>query len=79
MNYRLIQDVDGQLVRSDFTDENILPAMEMRGYVLTGINRNHRHRAELQGCPTFKGLCGPMWDGDAVRYEDIKSYERLSA
>ena len=79
MIYRLIQMVDDQMVKTEFTEENILPAMEMRGFVLRGINRNPKQREELQGTPVFVGVCGPMWDGDAVRYEDNASYERLSA
>ena len=36
------------------------------------------HRAELDNQPTFKGLCGPMWDGGMLRYEGWDVYEMLS-
>ncbi len=78
MKYRLIQYVAGQMCRSEFTDENLLPAMEVRGYALNGFNQNKSNRAELQGQPKFRGVLGPMWDGDAVRYECPATYERLS-
>lgn len=70
MKARLIQVVDGRpLVGCETTMDNILPAFEVRGFEMTGINENPRQRAELQGWPVFSGLCGPMWDGDGVRYE----------
>lgn len=78
MNYRLIQSVDGRLMRSDFTDENLLPAMEARGFKFHKLNARPGQRAELQGQPCFLGVLGPMWDGDAVRYEDKKAYAQLS-
>ena len=79
MKYRLIQCVEGQLVKHEFTDENVIPAMEIRGYTLTGLHSNPRTRAELQGAPKFTGVCGPMWDGDAIRYESTEAYAQLSA
>lgn len=36
-------------------------------------------RAELQGQPYLKGFAGPMWDGNAVRYENSEANDRLSA
>lgn len=56
------------------TTENAIAA----GYVIVGTNTNPRQRDELQGAPKFKGLLGPMWDGDCLRYEDPKTYEELS-
>lgn len=44
----------------------------------TGPHYNPRNRAELQGAPTFRGWLGPMWDGDAIRYESADAYEALS-
>jgi len=53
--------------------------MEVRGFPFVGINDNPRQRAELQGQPRFAGLCGPMWDGDGIRYECRAAYATLSA
>lgn len=52
--------------------------IEKLGHAYTGPNHNLRQRAELQGAPKFTGLLGPMWDGDALRYEDAKTYAQLS-
>lgn len=78
MRYRLIQEVNGMAIKTEFNEENVIAAMEARGFALDGLNRNPRQREELQDQPKFKGLAGPMWDGDTVRYEDWKTYERLS-
>jgi hypothetical protein len=59
-------------------DGNPVERMLALGYVQTGVNRNPRQREELQGAPRFRGLVGPMWDGDALRYEDSKTYSDLS-
>lgn len=43
--------------------------------------RNHGalvHRAELDNQPKLPGYLGPMWDGDALRYETWEVYEQLS-
>ena len=78
MKYRLVQTVAGRMMVSEFDEDNILPAFEVRGFEHTGFNLNHRHREELQGQPRFSGVLGPMWDGDAVRYEDQQTYNTLS-
>ena len=75
MKYRLVQDEGGM---SEFDGDNIYPAMEVRGFDFIGFNINPRQRPELQNQPMFKQLAGPMWDGDAIRYEDSKTNERLS-
>lgn len=36
------------------------------------------HRAELDNQPTLPNYCGPMWDGDGLRYETWEIYEQLS-
>ena len=36
------------------------------------------HRAELDNQPKLENLCGPMWDGNMLRYEDWKVYDLLS-
>lgn len=81
MNARLVRSIAGVgMVREDFGPAvDLVAAMEVRGYPLAGANSNPRQRAELQGQPKFDGLCGPMWDGDAIRYEDTASYAVLSA
>ena len=60
--------------------DDFIAAMEVRGYEFTGLEQNKRLRAELQGLPMFKGLCGPMYGGEgyAGRYEDWGSYDVLS-
>ncbi len=78
MNYKLIQTVEGRMIASEFTEENFLAAMEVRGFQVEGFNDNHRQREELIGQPKFKGLAGPMWDGDKIRYEDWASNDALS-
>lgn len=35
-------------------------------------------RAELDNQPKLPGYLGPMWDGDALRYETCEVYEQLS-
>ncbi len=74
MKYRVV--LDREIL--NLTDENLVAALSIRGHELCGWNRNPRQRAELQGQPRFNGLCGPMWDGDAVRYESQAVYDRLS-
>jgi len=78
MKYRFVQCINGQLIATEFTEDNIVPAMEVRGYEFHGLNENPCHRVELQGQPTFTRLLGPMWDGDAIRYEDVATYKLLS-
>lgn len=79
MKYRLISCIDGRMTPEEFTDDNVISAMSIRGYELKDVNLNSRHREELQGQPIFHGLCGPMWDGDAIRYETTEAYRHLSA
>ena len=77
MKYRVIQMVEGRMMSWETLD--ILAAMEVRDVKQTGFCRRRGLREELQGQPEFAGFCGPMWDGDAIRYEDVASYARLSA
>lgn len=79
MKYRLVQSVEGRLIATECEADNVFAFMEVRGFALSGINSNPRQREELQGQPRFAGLNGPMWDGDAIRYEDPEAYARLSA
>lgn len=59
--------------------------MEALGYEWTGLDPNTIRdngtmvqRIELHNQPKFAGLCGPMWDGDKVRYETWEVYDALS-
>lgn len=81
--YRLILFVDGHWFAHDFNEENLLPAMEARGFTFVKLNDNERHRQELQGQPKFKGVNGPMWGGTKdgqpiIRYETPEAYAELS-
>ena len=78
MEYRVIRLINGQWDRTEGDIENIIPAMEIRGYRLIGFESHPQRRAELQGLPMFEGLHGPMWDGNAIRYEDPAAYNALS-
>ena len=78
MRYRLVRRVEEQFVVEEFDQGQLLPAMEARGFTPSHLNTNHRQRPELQGQPIFGALCGPMWDGDAVRYEDTAANDVLS-
>jgi hypothetical protein len=51
----------------------------VEGFRCRGFNSNASQRQELQGAPKFTGLIGPMWDGDAIRYECSATYAELSA
>lgn len=80
MTAKLVQVVNGQaLIGCEVTMENILPAFEVRGFNFVGLNDNPRQRAELQGWPVFSGLCGPLWNGDSVRYETREANDIFSA
>jgi hypothetical protein len=51
----------------------------VEGFRCRGFNSNASQRLELQGAPKFTGLIGPMWDGDAIRYECSATYAEFSA
>lgn len=82
--YRLVSHVDGLWITEDFTEDNVIPAMSVRGYEFTGPCNRKQLRSELQGQPMFSGALGPMWGGEEVgetviRYETREAYDRLSA
>jgi hypothetical protein len=54
--------------------------MEARGFIWNGRAASKRLRPELQGQPTFEGLCGPMWGGEEhpLRYEDWETNDQMS-
>jgi hypothetical protein len=80
MKIRLIQLLEtGEWIKTEFADaEQAIPAIEVRGFALRKLNNSPRQRTELQGQPVFQGLLGPMWDGDAIRYEDPRANDVLS-
>ena len=79
MQFRLVRAFNGRFVEQQFDSlGSFLAHMEAMGYVPTGANMNHRQRAELQGQPVFANLTGPMWDGDAIRYENSEANDHLS-
>lgn len=83
MIYRLVQQVEGRLIATDFNADNFIAAMSVRGFEFNGENRNRSNREELQGQPKFCGVCGPMWGGDeiggaVIRYETVEAYRTLS-
>lgn len=51
---------------------------DLSGYEITGTHSSPSTRAELQGQPIIRGFLGPMYDGNAIRYECKASYEALS-
>ena len=77
MKYRIVQNVDGEWITSEPTD--IIAWANVTGRTIVGYMNRPKVRAELQGQPMFSDLCGPMWDGDAIRYEDQRSNDILSA
>ena len=79
MQYRLVEYIDGNWMTMSIPEDNAIAAFEVRGYPLIGTNNNDYNRAELQGKPVFSKLAGPMWDGDAIRYENYAACEILSA
>lgn len=79
MKYRIVQLIEGEFIVSDVSQENLATWCAVRGFVITGVNRNPRQRAELQGHPKIDCLAGPMWGGEGIiRYEDDAPCDALS-
>lgn len=76
--YRIVTFVDNDFIVNEFTTHQLIPALEVRGFSFMGYTNNPSVREELRVQPKFKGLLGPMWDGDAIRYESPAAYEILS-
>ncbi len=68
----------GKPFTADMDKATFVDRMSDFGIAFVKLNDNPRQRAELQGQPVFKGLLGPMWDGDKVRYETQAVYNTLS-
>jgi hypothetical protein len=78
ITYKLVSEVDGSLIAEKFTEENVLAAMEIRGFDYLKPNRTGR--SELVGQPIFRNVLGPMYDGPGVvRYETAAAYKTISA
>lgn len=65
------------------TDDEVVAEMKSIGFEQSGIEESRCRREELRGRPTFKNLCGPMWDGEEdgepiIRYETWDAYDTLS-
>lgn len=82
---KFVQMVEGRLVASEVAIDNLLEAAAIRGAKAVGVEKQSEAgriqiREEMVGMPIFDTLLGPMYDGEGVvRYEDEKTYERLSA
>lgn len=77
----LIQSIDNRQVHT-VIEGDLIAAMEVRGYEHTGFTiLSGRVRSELRGQPTFEGVCGPLYGNEEtpVRYEDVATFERMSA
>jgi hypothetical protein len=75
MKYRIVQTIENRMIATEV--EDIFAWLEVQDKMWT-YNANRNHRPELIGQPVFDGFLGPMWDGDAIRYEDPETYRRLS-
>lgn len=60
------------------TTDDLINFAASKGYVHCGFNFSPSQREQLQNQPKFKGLMGPFWDGDKIRYEDPAVFEILS-
>lgn len=75
MKYRLVE--EGKV--SELNERNLSEVFYQKGFRFIGLTDNDgRLRKELVAQPRFSGLCGPMWDGDAIRYETQSVYDSLS-
>lgn len=73
--------VDGRLEATVIPEGvDLVRAIEALGHSHTGFEANPRKRIELRGAPTFSGLNGPCWGGDAtpLRYETAAANDHLS-
>lgn len=81
MQYRIIYMLEDNLIVTEFdadTPDEAIRAAAEDGFIFTSFDSNRGQRALLIGQPKFEGLIGPMWDGDAIRYEDHATYREIS-
>ena len=55
----------------------IISKFPINGYVEASENSLYKD-SKVVGYPRIKGLIGPMWDGDKIRYETQDVYDALS-
>lgn len=82
MKYTIILKHSGEFMVDHYAADTIdgfVHQMIESGFVVAGFRSNFTQRPELQGQPTFRGLYGPMWNGNGIRYECAEVYEGLSA
>ena len=79
MQYQFVFTVDGRVMATEFSDNNVYSAMEVRGHNFVRMENGRHLREELRGQPVFSGVFGPMYGGPGcVRYETHEAYEILS-
>lgn len=82
MKYRIVQNIEDVFVCTEVDD--ISAWAKVRGIKQVSVvppkppQAKLWKRQELIGQPVFDQLCGPMWDGNAVRYEDARANAILS-
>jgi hypothetical protein len=79
MKYRIVRLLPNGFSTTDLEDRHELDVyLHDNDIHVSGIHRNIRTRLELQEQPILQGFCGPMYDGDTIRYEDQAAYNVLS-
>lgn len=83
MKAQIVQMVDKDMISTWVEVENLIAAMEVRGFKPTGQVGRSPLRGCLVGKPKFTGIYGPMYGqdeagNDAVRYEEPAAYDILS-
>lgn len=78
MKYRIVELTAQGWQQTEVTDLSAW-IMTRPDTEVTGTLNRKGPREELQGKPYLKGFAGPMWDGDAIRYENSEANDRLSA
>lgn len=76
---RVIIKTENGYLSHEVLSVSLIAFMAARGFTFRGLTDNQRQREELRGHPKFSGINGPMWDGDAIRYECPESYQDLSS
>jgi hypothetical protein len=60
------------------TRQEFIDLLSARGIEFNGVHARRYTRSELQGQPKFKGICGPMWNGEeGIRYECPHTYAEM--
>jgi hypothetical protein len=78
MKYTLVTLKNGKFSTDVFDETNLVTEMKKLGFPFENFNYNKFNRKELQGQPVFKGVFGPLWNGDHIRYETKDTYKILS-